>query len=399
MNKRLTGLSNRLGIRLLLILIISCSYGAFTNRLVNPADYLYSTVTSQTLVTKILAEGRVHAFKTVTVGAQVSGQLQKLHVQLGDQVTKGSLLAEIDPTLQQNTLLSCQAQIRNVKERIVGAQAKLKFTQDEYQRNQKLVEKKLVAESNFEEAKTNYIEAKSTLDALQAELEAAKVNLSTAQINLGYTKIMAPIDGMVSDIITEEGQTVVSTQTASSILVLQDLSQVTIKAELPEAEVIKAKPGQEVYFSIIGDPDHRYYSTLRMIEPAPTTGETDEFSDAAVYYFGLFEVANSQRLLRPGMTVEVSVILSTTPDTLTIPVNALGAQLAGDRYLVTVLTPWHTLNQREVVVGQTDNDFIQVLKGLRKGEKVILSNNDNSNSDTNASEKDKRRTARKVMKK
>ena len=379
--------------RLVFVLLLSWGWSVYSSKLVDPGDYLLGEVTKQDLVTRILAEGRVHAFKTVTVGAQVSGQLQKLHVELGDYVKKGQLLAEIDPTIQQNTLLACQAQIRNIRERIVGAEAQLKFCETEFQRNQKLVTKRLVSNSAFEKIEMEYLATKATLNALYAELDKARVELSTAEVNLGYTKIVAPIDGVVSDIITEEGQTVVSTQIASSILVLQDLQQVTIKVKLPEADIMKAKPGQVVYFSTIGQPGYLYHSTLRMIEPAPTSGETDDFSDEAVYYFGLFEVSNDQNVLRPGMTVEVSVILNETINVPVIPVSALGGQLDTDRYLVQVLTPWRFIEQREIVVGDTDGDYIQIKDGLREGEVVVLG--DNGNGVTQVANGNEQRNVRK----
>lgn len=342
----------------------------------------------------------MHAFKTVTVGSQASGQLQKLYVALGDRVTKGQLLAEIDPTIQQNELQSCEVEIQKIKEKLKGAEVQLKFSGKEYKRYKALVGKRLVANSDFEKAETTYLKDKTELDTLKVELNKAQIALNTAKVNLSYTKITAPIDGVVSEIITEEGQTVVSKQVASSILVLQDLSQVTIKAKLPEAEVAYARPGQQVYFSTIGQMDQRYYSTLRMIEPAPTSGETDVFSDSAVYYFGLFEVENAQNRLKPGMTVEVSVVLNTAKDALIIPVTALGEQVGGDRYYVKVLTPWRYLQKRAVTIGDTDNDYVQVKSGLREGEVVVLSEDASagvSGSGSGSDGQSQQRSARKQL--
>ena len=123
------------------------------------------------------------------------------------------------------------------------------------------------------------------------------------------------MDGVVVGIVTEEGQTVVSAQAAPTILRLANLDTITVKAQISEADVTRVRPGQKVYFTILGDPDARHYGKLRAIEPATDSASSSSSastssSSTAIYYNGLFEVPNPDRTLRVSMTAQVFVVLS-----------------------------------------------------------------------------------------
>ena len=155
----------------------------------------------------------------------------------------------------------------------------------------------------------------------------------------------------------------------------------TVKAQISEADVIRVRPGQKVYFTILGDPDHRYYAKLRAIEPAPdsvTSGTSSassstSSSSAAVYYNGLFEIPNPDGVLRPSMTAQVSVVLASVSRVLTIPSAALTAAGGQGRYTVRVMAdPRKPPAVRQVQVGINNNVRAQVLSGLRAGEQVVI---------------------------
>ena len=168
-------------------------------------------------------------------------------------------------------------------------------------------------------------------------------------------------------------------QSAPTIVKLADLATMTIKAQISEADVVKVHPGQSVYFTILGDPDRRFYAKLRAIEPAPdsitstTTATASPSSTAAVYYNGLFEVANPDGVLRTSMTAQVYIILASQKHVLTVPSAALTSAGAPGAYTVRILTdPKKPPAVRKVQVGVNNNVTAQVLSGLKAGEKVIV---------------------------
>src|SRR5450631_1119571 len=232
-------------------------------------SYITANATKTDIEEKVLASGTLNALKTVEVGAQVSGQLKKLHVVLGDQVKKGQLLAEIDPVLQQNSLRDAEASLENVKAQKRSKQALLQQYELAYKRQKQMVDQDAAASADLESAQAQLDGTRADLAALDAQINKAKISVDTAKANLDYTRIVAPMEGVVISIVTEEGQTVVSAQTAPTILKLANLDTITVKAQISEADVTRTRPGQSVYFTILGDADTRYYSTLRAIEPGP----------------------------------------------------------------------------------------------------------------------------------
>lgn len=344
-----------------------------------PVSYITAEVRPIDLEESVLAHGSLQAIKTVAVGAQVSGQLKKLHVALGDRVQKGDLLAEIDPILQQNSLRDAEAALENVLAQKKAKQALLIKYQAEYQRQKQMIAAEASSRANLESASAQQESTRAEIAALTAQIKQAKISIDTARANLGYTRITAPMSGVVLAIVTEEGQTVVSAQTATTILKLANLDTMTVKAEISEADVTKVKPGQKVYFTILGDPDRPIYSTLRAIEPAPvdSTSSTDSSSSgssssgSAIYYNGLFEVPNPDHRLRDSMTAQVSIVLHEAAKALCIPVSALGQKLADGSYTVRVLKNNKPEN-RIIRIGVNNKVQVQVTEGLRAGETVII---------------------------
>jgi macrolide-specific efflux system membrane fusion protein len=343
----------------------------------NKITYITATAARMDLEEKVLASGTLNAFKTVEVGAQVSGQLKKLHVVLGDQVKKGQLLAEIDPVLQQNSLRDAEASLENVKAQKRSKQALLQQYELAYKRQKQMVDQDAAARADLESAQSQLDSTRADLAALDAQINKARISVDTAQANLDYTRIVAPMDGVVISIVTEEGQTVVSAQAAPTILKLANLDTITVKAQISEADVTRTRPGQPVYFTILGDADTRYYSTLRAIEPGPDTtttsssSTTTSSSSTAIYYNGLFDVPNPGRKLRVSMTAQVSIVQNIAKQALCIPASALGEKGKDGRSTVRVLV--NNLPENSMIrTGINNNVLIQVTEGLQEGDKVII---------------------------
>jgi membrane fusion protein, macrolide-specific efflux system len=332
----------------------------------------------------VLASGILKPFKTVEVGAQVSGQLKTLHAALGDKVKKGQMLAVIDPVLQQNTLKDAEAQVENLKAQKRSKQAMLKEYEAAYRRQSQMVAKDASSQADLDSARALLESTRADISALDAQIKKAIIAVDTAKANLGYTKITAPMDGVIISINIEEGQTVVSTQTATTILTLADLDIITVKAKISEADVIRVNPGLKVFFTLIGDAETRYYSKLRAIEPGAASTSTTSSSSAgsstsssssttgsAIYYYGLFEIPNPDNKLRTSMTAQVSIVLNEVKNVLCIPIAALGEKEKDGSYKVKILRN-NIPETRFIRAGVNNKVYVQVMDGIQEGEKVVV---------------------------
>ena len=332
----------------------------------------------------VLASGTLEAVRQVSVGAQVSGQVKSLKVQLGDEVRQGQLVAEIDDLTQQNELRNAQAALETRKAERRARQATLKQAELAFRRQRDMLARDASSRADFEEAEATLAVTRADIAALDAQIAQAGIEVDTATVNLGYTRISSPMDGKVVAIVTKEGQTVNSFQTAPTIIKVAQVDTMTVKAQISEADVTRVRPGQKVYFTILGEPDQRYEGQLRAIEPAPDSIQRDEStaaltgssgsagsSSAAVYYNGLFDVPNPDQTLRISMTAQVFIVLGEAKQTLIIPSSALGKRGADGRYTVQRVNADGTLTPREVKVGMNNNVSAQILEGLAAGDKVV----------------------------
>ena len=343
-----------------------------------PVEFMTVPVTRQDISETVLATGSLEGRKQVNVGAQVCGQLQEPKVRLGDSASKGQLLAVIDPVIPQNDLRDAEAALDNVLAQKQAKQALLKQYRLELQRQRTMRGQDASAQADLEQAEAALAQTQAELRALDAQTRQAHIKVDTAKANLGYTQISAPMDGVVIAIVTEEGQTVVSSQSAPTILKLADLDTMTVKAEISEADVIRVQPGQATRFTILGDPDTQYQGVMRAIEPAPesessesSSSTTSSTSSSAIYYNGLFDVANPDHKLRVSMTAQVTIVLGESKQVLVIPLSVLGQRLAGNRYEVQVLVNDRP-ESRAITTGRKDSVHIEVLEGLTEGERLVI---------------------------
>ncbi|TWD51554.1 macrolide transporter subunit MacA [Pseudomonas sp. SJZ131] len=341
-----------------------------------PPQYLLASVERADIENAVLATGLLEGIKQVDVGAQVSGQMKSLKVKLGDKVKKGQWLAEIDPLVLQNTLRQAQVDEENLQAQRRATLAQLKQTQAVYTRYRDLQEDASISRQDFETAESAYDVQRANLLSLDAQIKSAHIQIDTAKVNLAYTRIVAPIDGDVVGIVTQEGQTVIAQQLAPVLLKLADLDTMTVKAQVSEADVIHITPGQDVYFTILGE-DKRYYGKLRGTEPAPqnfletqTAGTPKQ--NTAVFYNALFDVPNPDHRLRIAMTAQVRIVLDTATSVLTVPVAALGPRNSDGTFPVRVLDAKGQAQTRNVHTGINNNVKVQVNQGLAEGDKVVI---------------------------
>jgi macrolide-specific efflux system membrane fusion protein len=369
--------------------VISITAGCFYYFLLKPDPapaYATETVKRGHIENVILANGMLQASKLVSVGAQVSGQVIKLPVDLGKQVKKGQLIAQIDSLSQQNSLKTAQASLSSLRAQYRAKQAQIRQAQLEYNRQKAMLADNASSKSDYESAESTLIVYQAELDELRAEIEQARISVDSAKVDLGYTTITAPMAGTIVYTAVEVGQTLNANQTTPTIVELADLHHMTVKAEISEADVVHVKPGQSVYFTILGQPNHRYKATLRAIEPGPTSmdgDDSDMTSDdsEAIYYNGLFDVDNPDGVLRIGMTAQVSIVLSKADNALLIPAQSLITDpTAKDIYQVPVLVRKDHIEYRDVTVGINNKVNAQILSGLKEGDQIILGESQNGAS-------------------
>jgi macrolide-specific efflux system membrane fusion protein len=240
---------------------------------------------------------------------------------------------------------------------------------------------------DLEAAEANVESARAAVTVAEAAIAQAVLAEDTARVNVGYTHVVAPMDGTVVAIVTEQGQTVNAVQMSPTIIKLARLDTMTVKAQISEADVPRVKAGMPVYFTLLGDPDTRYDTTLRAVEPGPTTLASDTSSASttnsatatAVYYNGIFDVPNPQGKLRIAMTAQATIVLDKVRDQLLVPSAALGAKGKDGRYTVRVVSQAAAsagrgvAQDRLVRVGLNNRVQAQVLDGLKAGERVVTS--------------------------
>lgn len=340
-----------------------------------------SPVTRGDLEQTVEATGIIKPSQLVSVGAQVSGRIETLKVALGDQVKAGALIAEIDSRTQLNTLESAQAALRNARANREAQLATLRQYELAFKRQETMLAADATSRADYELAKANLDAARAQITALDATIVQEETTVSTARTNLEYAKITAPIDGTVLAIVSKQGQTVNANQSAPTIVMLGDLDTMTVYAEISEADVVKTKTGQDVYFTILGNQDKRYTSTLRDIAPAPesvtsedesSSTSTSSTSSSAIYYNGLFDVANPDGVLRTYMTAQVSIVLGNAKDVLIIPAAALGGKQSDGSYTVQVVDAKGRPAARKVVVGLNNGAQAEIKSGLEEGEQVVV---------------------------
>jgi membrane fusion protein, macrolide-specific efflux system len=373
--------------RFILIAIAVLAAGYFALRFLSsspPPQYLTAKVVRADIENSVLATGTMQAIRQVDVGTRVTGQLKSLKAKLGDHVRAGDSLAEIDPVLQENELRAAQANLANLEAQKRSAVARLRRSKLEFERQRGMIKGEATSRRDLESAEAQSQADEASLAALDAQIAQAKSQVDIANANLSYTKVTAPIDGEVVGVLTQEGQTVVAAQIVPVILKLARLDAMTIRTQVSEADVINVKVGQPVSFTIMGDPDKRYSGSLRAVEPAPQnysdpllgqngaqSSSSTSGAAAAVFYNALFDVPNPDRILRIGMTAQVSITRGVSTGVLAIPAAALREQGLDGRYAVRVQGANGLAETRQIRVGVNNHVLAEVLEGLKEGESVI----------------------------
>lgn len=337
-------------------------------------SYITEDVYRRDVQKVVNATGEVRAIDLVTIGAQVSGKIEHLHVKVGQEVKKGDLIAEIDSTTQQNEVDINKSRLDSYQAQLAAAKVSLEVAEKQYKRMQKLKKGNAASEEDLENALDTYETAKSRVVELESSIKETEISLSTAETNLGYTKITAPLDGTVVSVPVKEGQTINAAMNTPTIVQVANLDNMEIVIEISEGDIGNIRPGVKVTYSILADLNQIYETTLQSIDPGLTlltNGEYTEVVDSseAIYYYGRLIVPNEDGILRIGMTTQNVIYVESAENVLTVPVVAV--KEAGDKEYVEVLTK-KGVERRDITTGVSDGLNVEVKGGVSEGEKVIL---------------------------
>lgn len=345
-----------------------------------PAPVVVETVPVERrdLENVVTASGRVRPFDFVDVGAQVSGQLARLHVAVGDEVAAGDLLAEIDAEVEAAEVEALRAERAALEAELVENEADLAFAESEQQRTEALVRSNALSRTAAEASRRDAAKGRARVEQTRARIAQAGATLAAREAALRRAAIRAPIAGTIVAIDAREGQTLNANYDTPLVLTIADLDRMTVWTEVSEADVARLREGMPVWFTTLGAPGIRHRSTLRQIQPVPPraadeTSETSMALDAKVIvYLALFDVPNPDRgaqgrALRGGMTAQVAFVEAEAPGALAVPVAALA-----DDGTVRVRASDGSVAPRPVATGLRTRFFAEIRDGLVEGEEVVV---------------------------
>ena len=323
----------------------------------------------------VSATGTVNPVTTVLVGTQVSGTIKELYVDFNSPVKKGKMIARIDPALFEAQVNQAKANSLSAKANLEKAGATLVDAKRAMDRNKELFSKNLIARSDLDTAETNYETANASVSVAKSQVAQTEAALSLAETNLQYTKIVSPVDGIVVSRNVDVGQTVAASfQTPTLFSIAQDLTKMQIDTSVDEAVIGNLKVGQDVQFTVDAYPEITFKGRVWQVRNAPITVQN------VVTYDVVVKVSNPEFKLKPGMTANVSIIVSIKKDVLKIPNAALRFKPSGKGMPVSEkkgpgvwILEENKPKRIPVSLGISDGNYTELIAGrIMEGQKVIV---------------------------
>lgn len=314
----------------------------------------------------VSAVGLLQPLNYVDVGTQVSGQLKMIHVDFGQRVEQGALLAQIDPTIYEARVAADLANLQALRAQKSDKQVQLGLAERQFERQKKLLGDRATSQDAYDSAEAARKSLLAQIAVLEAQIQQGESTLKSDQANLSYTKIYAPMTGTVVDIIARQGQTLNANQSAPIVLRIADLDTMTVKTQVSEADVPKLNVGMPAYFTTLGKPDKRREGRLRQILPTP------EVVNNVVLYSALFDVENPDNDLLTQMSAQVFFIISRAENLPVVPMAALRPLPGGkNRYALRVMENGQPI-RRTVEVAASNRVNAAISSGVAAGEDVVI---------------------------
>jgi len=281
-------------------------------------QYRTAAVETRGIVSRVTASGTLQATVTVQVGTQVSGRVQRIHVDFNAPVKKGQPVAKIDPQLFQAAVAAARANHSSARANVVRSEAQVLEADRQFARLKKLSAEGLASTAELNVAETNLTVAKAAVDVAKAAVEQSAAALNQAQVNLSYTDIVSPIDGTVISRNVDVGQTVAASLQAPVLFTIaEDLRNMQVNANVSEGDVGRLTQGMEASFTVDAFPGQKFFGKIAQIRNAAQTVQN------VVTYNAVVDVANPDLKLRPGMTANVTMVYAEKNGVLAIPNAAL----------------------------------------------------------------------------
>jgi len=304
-----------------LVVLLAGGFGVWRWRAAHrkaPVEFDTASVDRGRIVARVTATGTLSALVTVQVGTQVSGTVQKLFVDWNSPVKKGQLIAKIDPQLIEASLQQAQANYQAAEGNLVKAEAQERDAGRQFERAKSLLERKLIAQADFDTSQANQEVMKGQTAAARGSLAQAKAALNQAKVNLEMTRIVSPTDGTVISRSVDVGQTVAASLAAPTLFVIaKDLREMQVDTSVAEADVGKLSTGMPATFTVDAFTGEHFRGKVRQIRNAPTTLQN------VVTYDAVIDVANPDLKLRPGMTANITFIAAEKDNVLRVPNAAM----------------------------------------------------------------------------
>jgi macrolide-specific efflux system membrane fusion protein len=319
----------------------------------------------------VTSQGKLEAKQYVDVGTQVSGQLKVIHVDIGDSVAKGQLLAEIDPRVYQSQVEAGEARLNSLRAQLNQQKAEALLADQNLKRNRNLIAVNAVSQQALQETESQAAVAKAQVESIVAQIQETESNLKGSRTNLSYTKIYAPMAGTVTTLPTKEGQTLNANQTAPTVLQVANLDTMTVRAQVAEADVSRIKINMPAYFTTLGNNERRWPGKVRQILPTP------QIVNDVVLYDVLIDVKNQEHMLMTGMTTQVFFVLGKAENALVVPAEVLTRRApredneTGKAFRIAVMTE-KGREPRVIRVGLQTRTQAEVVDGLAEGDKLAV---------------------------
>ena len=344
----------------------------------NDLKYRTEKVSKGDIVSSITATGTVNAVTMVLVGTQVSGTIKNIYVDFNSPVKQGQLIAQIDPAIFEAQVAQAQANLLSAKANGEKAVVALADAKRSMNRQKELFARNLVARSDLDAAETAYETAATQVSAAKAQVGQTEAALRIAETNLRYTKIISPVNGIVVSRNVDIGQTVAASfQTPTLFNIAQDLTKMQVDSSVAEADIGKIQVGQPVEFTVDAYPDSPFSGRVSEIRNAPITVQN------VVTYDVVVKVDNSELKLKPGMTANVAIIVSSKNNVLRLPNVALRFRPSEKRDMTKQKERekgsgvWVLENKKPkriaITTGISDGIYTELLSGeIREGQELIV---------------------------
>jgi HlyD family secretion protein len=356
-------------------------------------EYVSAPVDQGEVISRVTASGKLRALNTIKVGAEVSGQITRVFVDFNSPVKAGQVLAEIDPTRVNARVQQARAQVASAQAALAlaeasgaRAQSEISIQEREFSRRVQLAERGFLSKSALDNASSVLSAARANIRttaaqaaSARAQIAQANAELSSAQLDLSRTTIVAPASGVIINKLVEPGTTVAASfQTPNLFEIAADTTRMQVEASVDEADIGQVREGQPVRFTVDSYPGETFSATVRQIRKAAT--ETQN----VVSYLVILDVANPDGKLLPGMTANVEIITGQEAKTTRVPTTALRfrprksdlptdkAPSATTQTVFVVGSDPYKPARRVVTLGLMGEDYVEIIKGLAPGEKVIV---------------------------